>query len=74
MDVDVKFPSPTSFLTRSPAGDSAPPLISATRKTAKQAPGPSKKSSVKRHTVQDGVVAKPKQSKSRNGRSEKVVL
>jgi hypothetical protein len=69
MDVDVKFPSPTPFLTRSPIVDSAPPPLSATRKTSKHAPAPSRKSSVKTHTVQDGVVAKPKQSKSRNGMS-----
>ena len=67
MDVDVKFPSPTPFLTRSPVVDPAPTPISVLRKTAKHAPGPSKKAAVKTHTVQDGVVAKPKQSKSRNG-------
>jgi hypothetical protein len=70
MDVDVKFPSPTPFLARSPVVDAAPPPISATRKTAKHASGPSKKVAVKTHTVQDGVVAKPKQSKSRNGMSD----
>ena len=74
MDVDVKFPSPTPFLTQSPVVDSAPPPISATRKTAKHAQAPSKKAAVKTHTVQDGVVAKPKQSKSRNGTSDGLAM
>lgn len=67
MDVDVKFPSPTPFLTRSPIVSSNPPPNPPTRKTSKHAPGLSKKSALKTHTVQDGVIAKPKQSKSRNG-------
>lgn len=74
MDVDVKFPSPTPFLTRSPVVDSAPPTIPASRKAAKHLPSQNKKSSVKTHTVQDGVVAKPKQSKSRNGMSERLAV
>ena len=74
MDVDVKFPSPTPFLTRSPVIDSAPPPILSTRKSAKHTPTSSKKAAVKAHTVQDGVVAKPKQSKSRNGMSDALML
>jgi hypothetical protein len=69
MEVDLNFPSPTPFLTRSPVIDSAPPPTLNTRKTTKHAAGPSKKATLKTHTVQGGVVAKPKQSKSRNGRS-----
>lgn len=72
MDIDVEFPSPTPFLTRSPVVDSAPCIIPASRKATRHVPAQNKKSSVKTHTVQDGVVAKPKQSKSRNGMSEKV--
>jgi hypothetical protein len=68
MEVDLNFPSPTPFLTRSPVIDSAPPPSLNTRKTTKHTPAPSKKATLKTHTVQDGVVAKPKQSKSRNGR------
>ena len=74
MDVDVKFPSPTPFLTRSPVVNCALPPILATRKTAKHPPVPNKKSSVKAHTVQDGVIAKPKQSKSRNGMLEGLLV
>jgi hypothetical protein len=68
MEVDLNFPSPTPFLTRSPVIDSAPPPSLNTKKTTKHTPTPSKKATLKTHTVQDGVVAKPKQSKSRNGR------
>lgn len=73
MDVDVKFPSPTPFLTRSPVVDSAPPPLPTARKSNKHAPATSKKPTVKTHTVQDGVVAKPKQSKSRNGMSHELL-
>jgi hypothetical protein len=74
MEVDLNFPSPTPFLTRSPVIDSAPPPTLNTRKTTKHAAGPSKKATLKTHTVQDGVVAKPKQSKSRNGRSYELTV
>ena len=66
--MEVSFPSPTALHTGSPVAN-APPRPKPTKKANNKRPLSTKPKKVSMNTrgVQDGVISKPKQSKSRNG-------
>lgn len=76
--MEIQIPSPSVFLQRSPvlSANVDPPVVPAPKKASKTSPikpvSGFKKSNNTTSSGQNGAVAKPKQSKSRNGMSHRL--